>query len=290
MKAQKLTRVLTALYCEPWLIAREAHSMIARIVHNHAAGGEAEKAQHALAATFDAKQPKMDYEKRGSSAIIRVEGIIGRKFSSCLQSSGVVSVDVLSRVVEDAVADAEVKEIMLVFDSPGGVAMGVPEAAETIAKATEKKPVMSYVDGLCCSAAYWLASQADVVYSTPSGETGSIGCYMALLDSSRNEEMMGMKTVVIKSGKYKATGFPGTSLTEEQRDMLQARVTAIADQFRMAVHMKRDGKHMMISDEVMQGQSFDAAQARSVGLIDSITTISEALLDLRELSKQRARR
>lgn len=287
----RLVRVLTALYCETWLLTPDMHQTLCEIAKAHAAGGAVEAEQHAAAARMAANPAKRRYElagPAGRSALIPVEGVIGRKFSSSLYSSGVTSVDVFQRILSEAAADDEVDALTLVFDSPGGIAMGVPEAAAAIRAASARKPVVAYADGLMDSAAYWMASQADVIYATPSADVGSIGAYIAILDTSRYNEMTGMRTELFRSGRFKGMGVRGTSLTDEQRDMIQREVDAVAGQFKAAVRAGRDPKQ--IADDTMQGQSFSAEEALGRGLIDGITDLETAVADAERLVKMRPRR
>jgi signal peptide peptidase SppA len=284
----RLVRVLTALYCETWLLTPDMHATLCKIAEAHAAGGAVETDQHAMAASMAANPAKRRYELAGRSALIPVEGVIGRKFSSSLYSSGVTSVDVFQRILSDAANDEEVDSLTLIFDSPGGIAMGVPEAAASIRRAAARKPVVAYADGLMDSAAYWLASQADVIYATPSADVGSIGAYIALLDTSRANDLAGFKTEVFRSGRFKGMGMRGTSLTDEQRTMIQGEVEQVANQFKAAVRSGRAPKQ--ISDDVMQGQSFSADEAMGNGLIDGITDLETAVADAARLVKMRPRR
>jgi len=283
----RLVRVLSALYCETWLIRPEMHKTLSDIAVAHSEGGALEDAQHKLASAMKKNPKAKEYGMAGSTAVVPVEGVIGRKFSNTLRSSGVVSVDVFERLIRVAADDDDVSSIVLSFDSPGGIAMGVPEAAAAVAYANTIKPVIAYADGLMDSAAYWLATNASAIYATESAKVGSIGVYLALLDQSRAAEMAGLKVEMIKSGKYKGMGYPGTSLTEPQREMLQSKVDKLGDKFRSAV---RRGRARDISDDVMQGQSFSVEDALANGLIDGVSDMAKAVRDAEALAKLRARR
>lgn len=273
LSSGKLIKVMSALCFEPWLILPGMHQTLTDIAQKHCAGGDAEQAQHELAAAMPANKGATTYAVEDGVAIIPMEGIVGRKFSNVLKSSGVTSVDVFQRLVDTAANDEAVQSILLVFDSPGGVAMGVQEAGNTIAEAKRKKYVMAYVDGQAASAAYWMASQASVVLAGLSSDVGGVGCYMAVIDASRAAEMQGYHVDMIKSGYFKGAGYPGTQLTERQREVFQMRVDHIAANFRAAV---RAGREREISDDVMQGQTFTAGDAMKLGLIDGIVSLSEA--------------
>jgi signal peptide peptidase SppA len=294
----RLVRVLTALACEPWLLSPSMHKQLTDIAKAHAFGGMAERLQHEKAAAMPANPAPTRYSlvdvceedtngkptgaKLGTVAVIPITDVIGRKFSSCLYSSGVTSIDVFQRLVKTAAEDDAVLAILITIDSPGGVAMGTPEAAESVRRACESKPVMAYADGLVCSAAYWIASQCCAVYAMPSAQVGCIGAYMAMTDVSRALEMEGIHVELFKSGKHKGMGYPGTSLTDEQRDMLRSQVMQIAGTFKTAV---RTGRGKQIADEAMQGQTFDVDQAKALGLIDQISDFDTAVRDAAKLGR-----
>jgi signal peptide peptidase SppA len=265
---------MTALVTEPWLITPAMHKTLCDIVTAHVVNPQS---QHALASAMPQNPTPRQFEMRGDNvAVVPVAGVIGRKFSSALYSSGVTSVDVLARIVDMAAQDEEVNAILMVYDSPGGTVQGVAECGNAIRRARDSKPVFAYADGQMCSAAYWLASQSSAVYAWQEATVGSIGVYSAFLDRSREMEMAGIKPVIFKSGDHKAMGFPGTSLTEKERDMIQARVNEIGDTFRAMV---RSGRAREIADEVMQGQAFTAPEALKNGLVDSIADFAKALSD-----------
>ncbi len=279
----RLVRVLTALQTELWLLPPSMHTRLCAIAEAHAAGGGIEAAQH-LAAAGMKSEPAREYSTDGDVAIIPVEGVIGRKFSSALNSSGVTSVDVLQRLIESAVADPRVSALVLSIDSPGGLARGVPEAAHAVAAANMTKPVVAFVDGQASSAAYWIASQASAIYATESASVGSIGVYSALLDTSLAMAAAGARVEVFKSGIHKGAGLPGTSLTDDQRAMIQAGVDSLGVAFRADV---RAGRGRDISDDDMQGQSFDVAAGLAAGLIDSVSTLGKAVADASRLAQLR---
>jgi signal peptide peptidase SppA len=276
----KLVRVLTALHTEAWLLPPSVHAKLVAIAEAHASGGDIEAAQHALAAGMQSES-KREYAMHGDVAVIPVEGVIGRKYSSSLHSSGVTSVDVLQRLIESATADPRVSALVLSIDSPGGLARGVPEAARAVSAANTSKPVIAYVDGQACSAAYWIASQASAIYATESASVGSIGVYSSFLDASAAVAAAGCRVDLFKSGKFKGMGLEGTSLTDEARELIQKSVDDLGVQFRAAV---RSGRARDISDDVMQGQSFDVAEAQANGLIDGTSTLAKAVADASRLA------
>ena len=156
----------------------------------------------------------------------------------------------------------------------GGSVTGVPETGARIAALAQQKNVFAYTEGLCCSAAMWLASQADQIFSTSSAQMGSVGVYLALLDQTAALTQKGLKIETIKSGNLKAAGASWKPLEGNERAHLQAEVDQIGATFRAAVNAKRP----QVSMDTMQGQSFFGERNLNEGLTDGIVSgLDEAL-------------
>ena len=88
--------------------------------------------------------------------------------------SGATSTEVLATDIQTALDDPSIKSIVLNIDSPGGVASGMNELANLIYQGRAKKKIVAYVGGTGASAAYWIASAAEIVIDDI-GMAGSIG-------------------------------------------------------------------------------------------------------------------
>jgi len=185
----------------------------------------------------------------------------------------------LINAVEEAASRPDIEAIFLDIDSPGGSVNGTPELAQAVAEASKAKYVYAFSAGQMCSAAYWVASQADAIYATPSARIGSIGVILPVVDSSAAFEQAGLKVEVFAAGKFKSAGTPGTSLTDDQREWLQSEVEETAADFHAAV-LARGRK---IPDEAMEGQTFSARKAMRFNLAGMVTSRADALTRLRKL-------
>ena len=83
--------------------------------------------------------------------------------------------------------------VILDIDSPGGTVAGTPELGAAVAALNGQKPVYAFSSGLMCSAAYWIASQAEAIYATPSARVGSIGVVQTVIDNSARLHAEGIK-------------------------------------------------------------------------------------------------
>ena len=179
--------------------------------------------------------------------------------------------------VQEAIERPDAHALFLDIDSPGGTVNGIPELAQTVLAASREKQVYAFSAGQMCSAAYWIASQANAIYATPSARVGSIGVILPVIDSSAAYEQAGLKVEVFAAGKFKSAGTPGTSLTDEQRDWLRDEVEETASDFRAAV-LARGRK---IPDEAMEGQTFSGRRAMRFNLSGVVSSRAEAISRLR---------
>jgi protease-4 len=183
------------------------------------------------------------------------------------------------RALIQVAADPAIETVVLNINSPGGSVSGVPESAARVAALTAIKEVHAFVDVMACSAAYYIAAQADHIAAAPSAILGSVGVYLTILDATRAAEMEGLKVELITAGKYKAMGSPFKPLSGEERAMLQDQVTRLHADFRAAVKSGRRapterGGHQTVSDASLEGQWFDGGQALAARLVDELTNAS----------------
>ncbi len=250
---------------EPWAIAPEAMDGIIGLAMDMAAGK--------LFTLPQSEAPQSIMSVADGVATINITGPLlptTDEFDRVML--GATSLDEVRSTVESAAADPAVTSIVLNIDSPGGTVRGTPEAADAIYEASKVKPVRAHTSGTMASAAYWLGSQATSVSMTRSASVGSIGVMVPHIDQSKRAEMLGVKVELFTTGKFKAAGFPGTSLTESQRELIQERIDQVFGEFKSAV--TRQGRK--IPAEAMQGQTFYGPQAESLGLATVVRSASQA--------------
>ncbi len=211
-------------------------------------------------------------------AVINIQGTLTKRGSSFSTGGSMIR---LRQAVRRAARDSDVDASILKIDSPGGTVSGTADLAKEVARATQEKPVYSYVEDLTASAAYWIASQADKVYANDrTARIGSIGTFIGLYDYSGAAGQEGIKAVVIRSGKFKGEGFPGEEITADQKDYWQSLVDKIQVEFSQAVASGRKLSAAKVA-ELADGRVHVAADAQALGLIDGIQTFDETLAQLR---------
>jgi signal peptide peptidase SppA len=212
----------------------------------------------------------------GSVAVIGIDGVINKRFS---WPGFMVKTGEVAAAVQQAVEDEEIKVIILRIDSPGGAVDGLAELGKVIREADKSTRIIAQVDGTAASAAYYLASQARDIRAKESDWVGSIGTLMVVYDLHALFEREGIKTRVITTGKFKATGVMGTELDEEMEQYLQGLVNhAFAD----FIAVVKSGRRMSESKvmESADGRVFNTPDALQRGLIDEIAALDETLAEL----------
>lgn len=176
-------------------------------------------------------------------------------------------------------ADSGTKAIVLEFDSPGGEVFGVDEFATEIRQSRGVKPIVAHANPMAASAAYYLASQADELVVTPSGEVGSVGVYGMHVDASRAIDQMGLTVTLISAGEGKVDGNMFEPLADEVRAEIQADVDRHYGMFVSAVAKGR--RHAGVTPEKIRSEwkakMYGARQAVELGLADSAGTLDDAV-------------
>ena len=181
---------------------------------------------------------------------------------------GATDMDEIAKAIAEAGERADVQAVLLDIDSPGGTVNGTPELAAAVAALSKGKYVYAFSDGQMCSAAYWIASQADVIYATQSVRIGSIGVLLPMLDESEAFKQEGLKMEVFAAGKYKSVGVPGVALTDDQRTWLQSSIDEINADFQAAVL----ARGRAIAPSAMEGQDFSGQKAFANALVSGVVT------------------
>jgi signal peptide peptidase SppA len=204
------------------------------------------------------------YIAEDGTGVIPIVGPIGKGLAPIERMTGAVDVNDIAETIDDYATNPQVTRIAFQVSSPGGTVTGVEELANKVRNIA--KPTMAYTDSEMASAAYWVASAADKVVASPSSTVGSIGVYMTVADMTEMAKAQGIKMVVIKSGKFKGAGIPGTSLSDEQIANLQDSVDAIHADFKASVLQTRK----LVKAEDMEGQVFSGKQAAQRGLVTGL--------------------
>ena len=190
---------------------------------------------------------------------------------------------------EGALKQDRVKGVLLHISSPGGTAFDGEQIYEAIKHYKEKYqvPVYAYVNGLCASAAYFIACSADKIYSPPVGLIGSIGVRLGPnFNVAKLMERHGIKEMTITEGKHKDILSP---FREWKPDEAQSLIDIAASDYALFVDRVTTARPRLDKEKLIHvygAQIFDPDRAEEYGYIDrSNSSYRETLTDLVNAAK-----
>ncbi|MGN8055658.1 S49 family peptidase [Pedobacter sp. 22163] len=212
----------------------------------------------------------------GSIMIINIEGTIF-KDDYC----GSPGTDTMSQWVKEAVYSDNIAAVILKINSGGGSVEGTGEFAQTVKWADAIKPMIAFTDGLCASAAYWIASACRMIFASYlTVEVGSIGTAIKFIDNREAMKMYGYKEIYINAD-------PSVDKNQDYYKALDGDYGPIKlqilnptnDVFLLVVRENREGRLVETSVkegditriEPLSGKVYLAKKAIEIGLIDEIS-------------------
>lgn len=275
-------KIIEAIEGGNWAITAEALQGILKISQRdfsaedykifHAAS---EARKDAIVADLGERVPGTRYSYvNGSVGLMYVDGPIIPRADGFSDVSGMTSIEGLHSDLRALNADDDVKEIVLVMDSPGGNVVGISEMSQAIKNSS--KPVDAFVYGMAASAGYWIASAARNIYIVDTGEVGSIGVVATYRDRSAADADRGIKTIEIVSSQSPHKR-PDLS-TEGGKAQVQGTVDDLADVFVGTVATNRKTTPEGVLAQFGQGALLVGQKAVDAGMADQVTTL-EALIN-----------
>jgi protease IV len=209
------------------------------------------------------------------------EGITdGRTKIGVIQIEGVISSDLSERTVRQLTKyrdDASIKAIILRIESPGGGVASSQEIYEEVSRVRSGgKLVVASLGSVAASGGYYVACTADRIFANAGTLTGSIGVIVQLANAEELLRKVGVASTVITSGPFKDSGNPTRTLRPEERQVFQALVDDVYQQFVEAV---AQGRNLPL-DEVRQaadGRIYTGRQARDLRLVDELGSMQDAI-------------
>lgn len=184
-----------------------------------------------------------------------------------------------------AAFESSATTVVMRIDSPGGDAAGCFELARSLramARASGKR-LVTYVDGMCASAAYAIGCAADEIVAPPTSSVGSIGVFEPIVDATEADKRWGVTWTFVASGKRKLDGNPHVATTDDAIAAVQAKVDTLASMFFDLVGEMRATTPAGV--RALEGELLLAAQAQESGLIDD-QSVWSALVERLESSTE----
>ncbi len=257
----------------PWAIAP---TRLEALVASATASGS----RNDLPSWLEATRPRDYAVSEGGIATVPVLGPLVARGDWLTALLGASEYGAVAEALRNAADDPAVRGILLEVDSPGGEVGGLFDLVETIGsiKAQSAKPLWAVASEAALSAAYAIASAADRLYLTRTGEVGSIGVVALHLDESGADAKAGLKWTLIHAGARKTDGNPHEPLSPRATADIQADVDALYDTLVALVA----ANHGLGADAVRATEAaiYRGERAVKAGLADRVGTVPQAIADL----------
>jgi capsid assembly protease len=272
-RKREAKNVIAALHALNWAIRPEALRQLLEI----------SKRENIVTEALEAKlgQPVNDEELmtvRDGIATIPVSGPLFRYANLFTQISGATAYATLATDLQLALEMPQVRSIILSIDSPGGEVNGCAEFADLVFAARGRKPIVAYISGDGCSAAYWIASAADEIVVAQTSIVGCIGTVATLVDDSAADEMMGIRQIEIVSSQTPKKRLP--ALSGEAQAQVQTMVDDLAQVFIESIAKFRGVGPDVVLSNYGEGGVFVGDAAVSQGLADRLGSYEELHAEL----------
>ncbi len=243
-----------------------------------------------LSATFF---PYPDYEYsvlQGSTvsssapgiAVIEATGEI--RMDDDVASDNIIGPKRLSKELEWAEKNDQVKAVLLKINSPGGSALASDLIAERIAHVKSKKPVVAYLSTVAASGGYYIAALADKIIAPRSAITGSIGVFAIIPKFTKFEEKYGISFHTFSGSDRKNLFNPGSASSIQDTDILQKQILRTYDEFKAIVSKGRTLDPAKVED-LAGGKVWTGSQALELELIDQVGSLRDAINEAKTLGR-----
>lgn len=287
-----ISRVLRAFASQPWFIdPRQAEKIVAVLMlrAQHLPRDPEFQRWSGPNAAAEGDQPPAS-ARRQNIKVLTLQGIIAPRATMVDDISGppAASLERFIREFDQAAQDRSVGAIVINIDSPGGQVDLVPETAARIRAAHDpSRPIIAVANTLAASAAYWIATAADELVVTESGEVGSVGVWSMHEDVSVALAQEGISVTLISEGPRKVEGNPFEPLGADARAHLQETTRHYYDMFVRDVAAFRGVDQSVVradpnkSDQHFGGgRTYPARVAVRLGMADRVESLDSVLRSL----------
>ena len=222
-------------------------------------------------------------------AVIPVTGVLRDEVDWMVRFGYASSYQLIEREYKQQIGNNGVKAVLFYFTSPGGSAIGCKRAADTIFEMRGEKPVRAYVQGVCGSAAYYMAAACDRIEATADSLVGSIGTIYPHMEMSGMLEEIGIGANVFTNSESpkKGHGNQYEKLTPDAKATLQNFTNSYGSSFVQDVARYRGESPQNVAENYGKGDAFRADIAIGRGMIDSVVSgFSESLESISGVSSE----
>jgi protease-4 len=206
-------------------------------------------------------------------AVVHVAGNIVDGESPAGSAGG----DTITEQIEDALADSDVKALVVRVDSGGGSAMASEQIRLAMAEARARKlPVIASFGPVAASGGYWIGTGADMIFASPATITGSIGVFGVIPTFQGTLKELGISTDGVRTTPFSGQPDIVGGLNAPTRTLIQAGVEDIYQQFLVRVSTARKMPVAQVAP-IAEGRVWSGRQAKELKLVDQYGDLQAAV-------------
>jgi len=228
-----------------------------------------------------------DRQAHDKIALIDLTGVISYEGDDPQNGEGMVG-DIKDQL-DRAVRDKHVKAIILRIDSPGGEVVASDAIYRALADVRDDTnrviKVISYIETVGASGAYYAAMGTDYVVANELSITGSIGVIMQTFNFRHLMDKVGIEAYTFKSGNLKDILNPTREPTEDEKALVQNLIMEVYEKFVGIVSDERDIDLDKLKNGLADGRIYSGKQAKEANLIDEVGYFEDAIDAAKDLAK-----
>jgi len=210
---------------------------------------------------------------RDRIAVIYASGTIGLGEGK----EGSIGSKRISRAIDQAVKNSNVKAIVFRVNSGGGDVLSSEIIWRKMDLASKTKPVIVSMGDYAASGGYYISVPAKKIIANKNTLTGSIGVFALYFSGEKLlNDKLGITVDGVQTNKNSGIGSLFRSFTEYERSVLQESVDETYNTFLTRVSLGRNMEEEEI-DKIGQGRVWTGKDALELGLIDEFGGLSRAI-------------
>lgn len=207
-----------------------------------------------------------------SVAVVKINGVISKYDKTC----GPEGVESHLKRISSFAGNPNVSCIVLKINSPGGESNAANFMAGELLSLRDQKPIIAFVEDLCCSAAYWIASSCNSIgVSTELSVVGSIGTFTTIKNYQKKFEKEGINIVDLYATASTQKNIEYREALQGNFEKLQKDLDFYNEHFINTVVKNRPV--LRENQEWKTGKKFYANEALKSGLIDFMAPFNDLI-------------
>ncbi len=191
----------------------------------------------------------------------------------------------IAALIRQAVADRDVRALVVRIDSGGGSALASDEIRQAMIDARKAGlPVVASFGPVAASGGYWVGTGADTIFASPSTITGSIGVFGIIPTFQRTLARFGVTSDSVTTTPYSGQPDIVGGLNAPTRALIQGQVE---DTYRQFITLVASARKLPAAEveKIAEGRVWSGTRARDLKLVDRFGGLEDAIAEAAKQAK-----